>query len=221
MEGGVISAEVIGEVDSRGVSDGSSQDLRDQVMIKGADGGVLGGYTAVGAVSKGDADAVFSSLDLRRKLFRFQDQTQQASGFVLRSLPELGSVFFHHDVRYLSQQRTRCTGAVGGVVSIGIIKALEDALEKEVVSLGHQLMALFCEGEGVFWASLLSSHSLERHKPISLEDVQMTTHCSRSQTQFGAQLVYCGWLPLQQREDAESCAFHNIIQSLGHSARKG
>ena len=75
MEGGVISAEVIGEVDSRGVSDGSSQDLRDQMMIKGADGGVLGGYTAVGAVSKGVADAIFSSLDLRRKVFRFQDQT--------------------------------------------------------------------------------------------------------------------------------------------------
>ena len=107
VKGGVISAEVTGEVDSRRVGDGGSQDLRDKVMIQGADGGILVGYTAVRAVSKGDMDTVFSSLDLRRKLLCLKDQTQQASGIVLRLLPELRPVFVNHAVRYLSKQRTR------------------------------------------------------------------------------------------------------------------
>jgi hypothetical protein len=192
---------MIAKVDSGGVDNGSSQNLGDKVMVKGADGGTLVGYAAVRAVAKGDVDAIGMELQLWGKLLRFQDQPQQTHRVVLGSLPEPRTVLCHHEVRNVGQQ------GLGGT-ALRAVKALKYALQQEMVAPWHQFMPLFSEGEGVFRSALLPSHCLERNESIPLEDVQVATNRCSSQTKLGAQLVYRSWLTLQQRQDSKSCSFH-------------
>jgi hypothetical protein len=199
---------MIAKVDSGGVDNGSSQNLGDKVMVKGADGGTLVGYAAVRAVAKGDADTIGMGLQLWGKLLRFQDQPQQTHGVVLWSLPEPRTVLCHHEARNVGQQGLGGSYSVSGGTALRAVKALKYALQQEMVALWHQFMPLFSEGEGVFRSALLPSHCLERNESIPLEDVQVATNRRSSQTKLGAQLVYRSWLTLQQRQNSESCSFH-------------
>ena len=81
------------------------------------------------------------------------------------------------------------------------VRALQEALEQEVVALGHQLLAVLRKCKEVLRTARLFADRLVVHQAVALQDFEVTTDCRRRKSQFRAQLVNGGGAVLQAVEN--------------------
>ena len=109
-----------------------------------------------------------------------------------------GAVLLDHGACHEGQQAL--DGCIAAAVG-GQGESLQEALEQEVVALGHQLLTVLGKGEEVFRTAGLLADRLVVHQAVALKDFEVTTDCRRRKSQFRAQLVNSGGATLQAVED--------------------